>query len=206
MRNRFLILVLLAAGAIVLKGDNCVLENRELDIPLRGEEILEFTSQGEDDTDSTFIDFGQTLMDIEEDSTSDIDSLVSLTVENVFWRLKPGGNRGSPATVVSGKITMTRILTGETEDVIEFSGLSIQSVPNFTRPAGLREEAIDLLRDGLQEYLAYWNEGAPFPDLNYRFDWVTSGAPTPVDFDWEVKLVFTVVGVIRVEVPDIFDP
>jgi hypothetical protein len=205
MRNRLLILVLLAAAAVALKGDNCVLENREVEIPLRGHEILPFTSQGEDDTDVEYIDFGETLREIEEDSDSDIDTLISVTLENVYWRLKE--NRGSPSTTVnSGDITVTRISTGESEVAINISGLLIQSVPDFVRPAGLREEAVNLLRDGLAEYLAHRNEGAPMPDLNYRFDWATSGAPAPVDFDWEVKLDFTIVGVFSVEVPDIFDP
>jgi hypothetical protein len=204
MKRSFLLLMLFGAF-LALTAEDCLLENTDVEIPLRDDVILEFTSQGAVDADIDTVNFGQTLQDVEDDSDSSIDTLVAITVEGVYWRLAEDGNRGSPDTEVNGTITVRRQSTGESEVAVTFSNLAIETVPDFVRPDNLREEAIDLLLAGFDEYVAARNAGLPIPNLIYEFEWSTSGAPEPVDFDWEVKVDFTIVGKFSIEVPDLLD-
>ena len=72
----------------------------------------------------------------------------------------------------------------------------------------LVEAGLELLTAGFDEYLEAKAQGLPTPDLTYRFDWsgiaVSNSNPTDpdVDFKWEGKVKFTLVGLVKVDVPD----
>jgi hypothetical protein len=203
MNRKFWILMLLAFGAFALSGDSCFLSNKNIDVPLRGNVDMEFTSQGFTDTDAETVDFGQELLDIEDDASSDIDTLVSASIENGFWRLIE--NR-VPGTVVTGWINVQRMSTSVTEDLIAPTSVTIDDVGTTFVVAPLVEDGVNLLTAGFDEYVAWRNAGAvpPMPDLRYVFIWNSSSSQN-ADFDWEARLRFTLVGVFSVEVPDIWD-
>ena len=204
MKRKFWILMLLAFGAFALSGDSCFLSNKNIDVPLRGNVDMEFTSQGFTDSDAETVDFGELLQDLEEDDASSIDSLVSASIENGFWRLID--NR-VPGTVVTGSIDVQRMSTGDTEALIAPRSVDIDSVGTEFVVAPLEEAGIDLLTAGFDEYVAWRNAGKdPItrPELTYIFIWNSSSSQN-ADFDWEARLRYTLVGVFKVEVPDIWD-
>jgi hypothetical protein len=165
---------------------------------------MEFTSQGFTDSDAETVDFGQELQDLEEDDASSIDSLVSASIENGFWRLIV--NR-VPGTVVTGSIDVQRMSTSDTQALIAPRSVDIDSVGTEFVVAPLEEAGVDLLTAGFDEYVAWRNAGMdPFtrPELTYIFIW-NSQSDQDADFDWEARLRYTLVGVFKVEVPDIWD-
>jgi hypothetical protein len=204
MSRNIVTLVLLAAAGVALRGDSCFLQNKDIEVPFRGETVMDYTSTGDSDADIVIVDVAQELEDLESDFDADVDSLVSLNIEGGFWRLV--ANRGDPGTTVTGSITITRLPSGPSGFVIAPTTVAIEAVGHEFVPAPLNEAGVDLLLAGFQEYVDWWNGGkvGPRPDIQYAIQWSSAGSGD-VDFDWQAKLVFTMVGVFSVEVPDLWD-
>lgn len=196
------LLVLLAVGALALRGDSCFIHNRDVEVPLRGNADMTFTSVGINDQDSYSVDFFQEIQDIENDATTDVDSLVSAGIENGYWRLVV--NRGPANTTVTGAITVTRLSTNQTAELIPPQSVNIDEVGTAFVVAPLEAAGLDLLTQGFDEYVAYRNGETAAPDLNYRFDWTSSAGPVGADFDWEARIRYIVVGSFAVDVPDLW--
>src|SRR5262245_38804687 len=196
------ILVLLAAATLALSGESCFLSSKDVQVPLRGEADLDFVSTGTVDTDIDNIDFCEELSDLEDDGV-DIATLVSVTVENIYWRLVE--NRGDPNTVVTVHVDVQRG-AGAPVVLVPDTTFALSDVGTAFVPAALNPAGLDLLMDGMDDYIAYWNGGqvGPCPSLDYTFTWNSSAAPA-ADFSWQVRVKFTMVGVFDVEVPDLWD-
>jgi hypothetical protein len=207
MFSRIFILMLLTVGLLTLTGDSCFLESTNVEVPLRGNAEMDFTSVGMSSSDSYEIDFFLELTEIEEDADADVDTLVSAGIENAYWRLIE--NRGDTATVVTGSINVTRLSTAMARPLIPPDTLTIEEVGTEFVLAPLDSAGINLLIAGFDEYVAYRNDirsGRILdpPDLRYRFDWVSTGGPGVVDFDWEARIRYILVGVFEVEVPELW--
>jgi hypothetical protein len=204
MSKRLFTFALLAAALLALRGESCFLHNREIEVPFRGDVVTQYTSQGNEDFAIVTIDLGAELEAIEDDVDAAVDSLVSFDVEGGFWRLVE--NRGDPGTTITGSITIQRLPLGSTAYIVSPTTVAIESVGTEFVPAPLNEAGVDILLAGFQEYLDWRNSGriGPRPVINYLFTWSSAGSGN-VDFDWEAKLVFTLVGVFEVEVPDLWD-
>jgi hypothetical protein len=203
MTKRIVPLILLGAAFLALRGDSCFLKNKNIDVPFRGDVTMQFTSQGTMDAAVVPVDFGQELDDVENDVGSDVDSLVTFGIEGGFWRLVE--NRGDPGTTVTGSIRVTRLSTGASADVVSPTSVAVESIGHDFQNAPLNAAGTDLILQGFDEYVAWRNAGkvGTRPDLRYQFTWSSQGSGN-VDFDWEAKVVFTLVGVFQVEVPDLW--
>jgi hypothetical protein len=194
------ILLILGAASLALSADSCVLSSKSVQVPLRGTADLDFVSLGTAYAATDGIDFCQELNDLDSGS---IDSLVSVSVENIYWRLVE--NRGAPNTLVTVHVDVQRgngpsvLLVPDTTFVL--SDVDTVFVPAKLNPAGLQ-----LLLQGMDDYLTYWDNGktGPCPSLDYTFTWATSASPA-ADFTWQVRVKFTMVGVFQVDVPDLWD-
>lgn len=193
--------ILLAFAWLTLRADSCVLSSRNVEVPLRGDADLDFTTQGASDSKTFVVDFLDILIDLEADE--EIDELVSASIENGYWRLVE--NRGDPATTVTGSITIQRVSSGQSAPLVAPETVVIEEVGSEFDVVPLQAAGVDLLTAGFDEYVAARNGGGPFPDLDYVFTWNSNGGPSPVDFDWQGRLKFTIVGVFEVEVPDLWD-
>lgn len=202
MLKKTRLLVLLAVGALALRGDSCFIHNRDIEVPLRGNADMEFVSQGESDLDTYEIDFFQEIQDIEDDATSEVDSLVSASIEQGYWRLVE--NRGPAGTTITGGITVTRLSTNQTETLIAPQSVAIEEVGKEFVIAPLVAAGLNLLTEGFDEYVAYRNGETGPPDLRYRFDWSSSAGPVDADFTWEARLRYIITGTFAVEVPDLW--
>jgi hypothetical protein len=202
MLKKTRLLVLLAVGALALRGDSCFIQNKDIEVPLKGYADMAFTSQGLTDLDVFIIDFFLEIQDIEEDADVEVDSLISASVENGYWRLVE--NRGPANTTITGSLTVTRVLSNETAQLIAPQSVNIDNVGTEFVVIPLEKEGLDLLTEGFNDYIAYRNGETGPPDLIYRFDWSSSSGSITTDFDWEARLKYTITGAFSVDVPDLW--
>jgi hypothetical protein len=203
MKRKFGILVLLAAASFSLTAEDCVLENKNIDVPLRGDVDMPFTSQGFSDADAETVDFGAELADILSDEDS-ITSLVSGGIEGGWWRLVK--NWGEENTTIQGSVDVIRMRDDSTAVLIARTKVDLSTVGTTFVPAPLETVGVNLLTDGFGEFIVWWNAGADpnnRPDLRYMFLW-QSVSSTDADFDWDGRLRFILTGVFNVDVPDIW--
>ncbi|NNF06939.1 MAG: hypothetical protein HKN21_09280 [Candidatus Eisenbacteria bacterium] len=219
MRNRFLIAIGLMSIFFACTAENCVVETKEVEVPARSGEEVTFTTAGSSQhMDSEIVDFVPTLLDLEEENA--FDALLSAHIENGFWRVEE--NRGDADLTISGSVSVTRlnpspeggiIPVAQTETLISYQSVPIASVLGPFQVAPLNAAAIALLNDGFNEYLQAraaqkLGENVTLPDLQYQFSWSgtasSSNANPNVDFDWQAKVKFTLVGVVSVDVPEVF--
>lgn len=201
MKRKMWILMLLAFASLALSGDSCFLKNTDIEVPFRANVDMQFTSTGFTDADVETVDFGDELMDLEDDATADIDSLVSGDIEGAFWRRVE--NR-VPGTVVTGSIEVTRVSTSTTAMLVDSTSVNVDATPTTFEAAPLEPAGVALLNQGIDDYIAYRNGESGFPDLRFVFTW-NSSSSTAADFDWEARIRFVLVGVFAVEVPDLWD-
>ena len=203
MKRKFGILILLAAASFSLTAEDCVLQNKDIEVPLRGDVDMMFTSQGFTDADAETVDFGAELLKIQDEAGDDVESLVSGGIEGGFWRLVE--NRGDPNTTLQGSVDVFRMSTAVEAVLIPETQVDLSTVGMTFVPAPLEAAGVDLLTEGFQEYINWWNgdQTGPFPDLRYIFVW-NSVTSTDADFDWEGRLRFILTGVFSVEVPDLW--
>jgi hypothetical protein len=202
MKRSILVLLALTGALFSLTADSCFLSTKTVEVPVRGSGDLLFTSQGSnpDNADSKLIDFAGLIEDLEKDS--DFDALVSAHIENGYWRVARNG--GAATTVLSGSITVQRESSAAPAvPLISYTSVAIASVLGDFKTAPLNSQGVDLLNQGFDQYLQAKALGQPLPDLRYRFFWNSHAEPVPVDFDWEGKVKFTLVGLTKVDVPEV---
>lgn len=213
MRTRIWIILALAAVMLSSTAADCILETKEIEVPVRSSEDMLFTtSGGSEHSGSEIVEFTDDLIEMEAENA--FDKLVSAHIETGYWRVAE--NRGDADLVISGSVTVTRlgVTKGGLQDVsqtatlISYQAVPIASVLGPFKVAPLTEAGVNLLNAGFDEYLQARALGQPIPNLTYRFDWsgvATSSSSTPnVDFDWEGRVKFALVGLVEVDVPDPF--
>jgi hypothetical protein len=193
--------VLLAAGFLSLTAENCILESKSTEVPLKGNADMGFTSTGTNDADVYSIDFFAEIQDIENDATADVDELVSATIEQIYWRLKM--NNGPSPTVITGGMTVTRVSTGTTATLVSPTSIDIEDVGMEFVSAPVEQAGIELLTAGFDEYIDYRNGLTGPPNLEYEFTW-SSSSSVNANFDWEARMRYTITGIFEVEVPEIW--
>lgn len=205
MRLHAILLLVLAGAFLALTGESCVLETKEVEVPVRDAEDFTFTTAGNaQHSGSEVIDFTGSLLDLEDDNT--FEQLLSANIEVGYWRVS--ANRGDADLVITGAVTVTRVSSGASATILTYQSVPIASVTGPYRQAPLEAPGVNLLNAGFDEYLQARAQGQPVPDLRFRFDWsgtATSGNAEPnVDFDWQAKVRFTLLGIVEVDVPEVF--
>jgi len=203
MKHRMILMLALAAAFLSLTASSCLLSTKTIEVPVRGSGDVQFHAQGTDngnDADSKVIDFASLMQDLEDES--DFDALVSAHIENGYWRVARNG--GAASTVVSGTLTVQNESSAAPPvPLISYTSVPIASVLGTFQLAPLNSQGVDLLNQGFDQYLQAKALGQPLPDLRYRFYWTSSSDTLPVDFDWEGKVKFTLVGLTKVDVPEV---
>lgn len=221
MRGKLILILGLMAVFLSVTAENCVLQTKQLEVPVRDAEDVTFTTRGSaEHSGSTVVDFGPSLLNLESDS--DFQVLLSAVVEAAEWRVKE--NRGDPDLVISGSMTVTRVNPTPTSilalarseagtPLLNYTSVPLASVLGDFRVAPLEDAGVSLLNEAFQEYFNARNaelqgQNVPLPDMQFRFDWsgtASSSSQNPtVDFDWQAKVKFTLTGLVEVEVPELF--
>jgi len=204
MNKKIAILSLLAFASLALTGDSCILENKDIDVPMRADVDMQFHSEGFNDADTDTVDFVEEFEDIENLDETDITELVDGAIEGGFWRLEM--NNDGP-TIVTGGVMVTRTATATTVTLIpQQTDVDIDAVGMTFVPAPLDPAGVALINAGFDEFIAWWNTGqvGTPPDLEYIFTWTSSANHGGANFDWEGRLRFTIVGVFSVEIPEVW--
>jgi hypothetical protein len=200
MKTKLLIFLALAAAIVTFTAESCFVSTKEIEVPVRGEGDLEFHTTGTSDSKFETIDFTQLLQDLENDS--DFDPLISANIENGYWRVTR--NQGDPHTVVTGFLTVQREgSAAPAVALIDYSNIDIADMSGDFAVAPLDPAGVSLLNAGFQEYLTAKAADAALPNLKYVFYWTSSASPAPVDFYWEAKVKFVLVGLTTVDVPEL---
>jgi hypothetical protein len=200
MKNKLLIFLALAAAMVTFTAESCFISTKEVEVPVRGEGDLEFHATGTSDSKQDIIDFTQLLQDLENDS--DFDPLLSADIENGYWRVTR--NLGSATTVLTGHLTVQREgSAAPAVSLIDYTSVDIADVSGDFVVAPLNSAGVSLINAGFQEYLDAKAADAALPNLRFVFTWTSSATPAPVDFYWEGKVKFTLVGLTTVDVPEL---
>ncbi len=200
MKTKLLIFLALAAAMVTFTAESCFISTKEVEVPVRGEGDLEFHATGTSDSRQETIDFTALMEDLENDS--DFDKLVSAHIENGYWRVTR--NLGSASTVMSGNLTVQREgSAAPAVALIAYTSIDIADVSGDFVVAPLTAAGVSLLNAGFDEYLLAKANETALPNLRFVFTWNSSATPAPVDFYWEGKVKFTMVGLTVVDVPEL---
>lgn len=205
MKTKLLIYLALAAAMLTFTAESCFVSTKEVEVPVRGEGDMLFEARGNDAVDGgvTTIDFTELLEDLIQDS--EFDTLVSAHIENGYWRVARNG--GASDLLISGGVTVRREgSAAPASPMISYTSVSIASALGEFQVAPLNESGVNLLNAGFDEYLQAKALGTTLPDLRFVFTWSSSASPAPppaIDFDWEGKVKFILVGLTTVDVPEL---
>jgi len=210
VRRRIILVIGLLAAFLALTAADCIVVTKQAELPVRDDESFLFRAQGGPETTGSYpVDFGPSLDALEEEH--DFVALLRAVVEAGFWRV--ASNNGDPDLVISGTITVTRLNpapgvrdVAQTALLMAYQPVTIASVIGAFQPAPLEEAGLDLLTEGFDEYLQARAQNLPLPDMKYRFVWTgtANGSGSDVDFTWEGKVKFTLVGLVQADVPDVW--
>jgi hypothetical protein len=184
---------------LALSTTSCFVSTKSVEVPIRDEVTMTFIALGMAGSDPQLVDFCQELSDAE---SGDIDKVVHVSVENIYWRLVD--NRGPASAQVTANVTIQRV-GGESAVLVPDTTFVLSDADTVFAPAHLDPAGLALLLEGMNEYVDYYNSGkvGPCPSLNYLFTWSMTATPF-VDFTWEAKVKFTIVALAKVDVPDLF--
>jgi len=190
------------AGFLVLcfglTGETC-LKDRVVELVVGAEIIAEFQARGSENHHSS--DDVVNLIenaDIQDALTKNgFEGLVVGYIQSVFYRVV----REDPATdrTVSGFVTVDGL------NLIEYTSVAVNdpSLAMWT-PAPLEQSGVDymngLLADYFEALLIDGNPSPPEPTVTFHSEGVSSPTDVPTNFDWEIRVVLTLVGVTEVTV------
>jgi hypothetical protein len=200
MKTKLLIFLALAAAMLTFTAESCFVSTKTVEVPVRGEGDLEFHTTGTSDSKTEILDFTSLMEDLESDSA--FDSLLSANIENGYWRVTR--NLGSASTVLTGYLNVQREgSAAPAVPLISYTSINIADVSGEFVVAPLDPAGVSLLNAGFDQYLQAKALGTTLPNLRFVFSWTSSATPAPVDFYWEGKVKFILVGLTTVDVPEL---
>ena len=203
MKNYGMSLVL-AAGVLMVGSESCILSEKSVEVPLRGDTDVQFSTVGPVGTlisSVSSLDLYDEIQQVEQEGGT-VEEVVDLTVESAYWRVVENRLAGSAATVTVSVLVWRNGVAPDSlvrKVPILLNEAETEFQPLLLDPAGLGQ-----ILQGFDEYVVYRNEGGVPPDLTYYFT-LTTTTDQPLDVDWETRVKFTLVGVFKVDVPDPWD-
>lgn len=204
--KRTVLYLLLAAGFLTLTAEDCFLEEKSVEVPVSDAEVKTFHTKGTTQKmDTWFIDFEEDLLDLENDN--DLEVLLSAHLENAWWRVIE--NNSDPGLSVMGTMEVQLQDTGQTEPTetfLSYQSQSIDAAMGDFQPVQLNTAGVEIINKAFDDWLDAKAQNDPLPSVNFKFTWyatVLPPEPPPnVDFTWEGKVRFTLVGLVTVDVPN----
>ena len=195
MKTKLLIFLALAAAVVTFTAESCFVSTKEVEVPVRGEGDLSFHASGVSDSGTRTIDFAELIDDLRNDSG--FDSLLSAHIENGYWHVI--NNLGSPSLTVSGQIGVQEAGSAAAPvPLIAYTSIDIADYSGDFVVAPLNSAGVDMLNQGFDDYLR-----GTRTSLSYVFTWSSQAGAGTVNFDWEGKVKFVLVGLTTVDVPEL---
>src|SRR5262245_23954049 len=145
MRSRALFAIL------ALCTTSCFVSTKSVEVPVRDEATMTFIAVGVAGSDPKLSDFCQEFSDIDSE---DIDEVVHVAVENLYWRLVD--NRGPASAQITARVTLER-LGGESAVLVPDTTFVLSDVDTVFAPAHLDPDGLALLLEGMNEDVDYLN-------------------------------------------------
>ena len=204
LRRKILIAGLLPLFAIPLMGDSCT-EDKLIFIAVGLDTTAGFIASGELNVhdDQKTIDVKEDL-DLEEsldDADIDPEDIQSVKVSRVYYRVtKPEAGR----TIENGNVEILREGGAFVPLIAGFNGDGSQATDWIEITSLLQPQAVNLLNDFMQELLTELQGGAPVTNSQFTYHVTGNSIPAdvPTNFEWELKVSFTVQAEQEVEVPN----
>lgn len=204
MTKKLWILLALGAGLITLTADDCLTETKTIEVPVAFDTEYGFKAVDDNvdgdtsDSDFEIIDVRQELMDAEEDEDLEDYDLESAVLESGWWRVT-NLLVGDASLTISGTVTVTRLETGASANLIDYSAVLVGDVLGEEYSlAPLTMAGVEILNDALADYID--NRDNP-PAITLRFDWAGTASDEPYNFCWDGLLKITITGLVEVDAP-----
>jgi hypothetical protein len=192
---------------LALTGETCTVD-KTIEVTVGAEVIARFEARGSINTFNddytvnvaTDADIRQVLED------NGFEDEVVAYIEGAFVRVTKQDNNATPRTV-TGTVTVEEGPGGGTPVDLLVNASAAVNDPALANwiPVPLQSAGVDLMNDALEEYLLDLYLGDPSPDepvLTFHISGVSEPPQVETNFDWEVKVIMTLVGKKDVTVVD----
>lgn len=209
--KRIFLCLLLVAAFLSLTAESCLLKETQVEVPVRDSQKLVFHTTGTtENTGVETVDFRDALIDLEE--SNDYDVLLRANLENAWWMVQE--NRGDGGLAAVGKVTVEQLnakpgLPGVAvvQDILSYQTQDIDAAVGTFQPVQLDSAGVTLMNKAFGDFLEARALGNPEPSVEFSFVWSASvtgpGNPPNVDFTWEGKVRFSLVGLVTIDVPEL---
>jgi hypothetical protein len=207
-KSLFLYIAALLLASLTL-GAGCPLipdiQEKTVELAVGASTTVKFKSEGEINShyDRRTVDFADSLdlAEILDDAGVDVDSVKSVKLANVFYRVtKQDPTAGR--TIEDGNVWIRR--EGAADSVLLVSSFTetVNSVIDY-KVAPLSVEGVSLVNTMLADILLGVQNHVPAPNTGITYTVMGDSEPAgvPTDFEWELKIDLTIVGTVTVEVP-----
>jgi hypothetical protein len=205
MRRKSFSILLVLCASIVLKGDGCLVKQKDVSMVLAGKIPAQWDSQGY--TQATFVKTDVVSAGTDVLNALNADNLAGVyksikVVGAVYEVLKSTGHdaRRAGTVTVNGNLLLTFDVPHNTQGIKGNAG-----DPTLT----LGTPGLNFINGRLQQFLDSYNVGAPntaLLDFTYTANWTSTPAPSASDpdaFTWTTDLVIQVEKTAKVDVPNI---
>jgi len=203
-RRKILIAGLLPLLALPLMGDSCT-EDKVIFIAVGLDTTAGFEASGElnihDDTKVIDVKEDMDLATVLDDNDIDPEDIQSVKVSRLYYRVtQPEAGR----SIENGNVDILREGGAFVPLVGAFAGDASQATDWIEITQLLEPQAVNLLNDFMQELLVELQGGAPVTNTEFTYHVTGNSIPAdvPTNFQWELKVSFTVQAEQEVEVPN----
>ena len=207
MRKAVFLYVAAVLMASLTLGAGCPLipdiKDKVVELAVGASTIVDFHAEGSENviSETKTVDFGSTLdlKKIVEDAGVDADSVTSVKLSGVFYRVtRPDPE---PSRNVTGTVSIQR--EGAPSAVTLVSGFELVNGVTSFKAASLDAAGVAMVNGMLADLLNSVKTGVPLPNPNvtYTVTGISVPASVATDFLWQMKVDVSIVGKVKVEVP-----
>jgi hypothetical protein len=202
--RKILIAGLLPLLALPLMGDSCT-EDKVIFIAVGLDTTAGFIASGElnihDDTKTIDVKEDMDLATVLDDNDIDAQDIQSVKVSRVYYRVTvPEAGR----SIENGNVEILRQAGSFVPLVTGFNGDGSASTDWIEITSLLQPQAVNLLNDFMQELLNEQQTGVPVTNTQFTYHVTGNSIPAdvPTNFQWELKVSFSIQAEQEVEVPN----
>lgn len=201
MKNTISAVFAAVALCLLLGGPGCVLEEKVIEIVLKGETCAEFQENhdSEEFTTPVTIDYAERIDDILEDNDLGRSDIKRAKVMSATYQVTDFDHTHDWS--ISGYITVENLTGGGPETVVNYTDQSLIAAQPAPVTASLDADGVLVINQALQDYLDGGYPTLRFTVQNGSVD--PSPSPSdPIVFTWEACIKIHVSYQEELEVPD----
>ncbi len=200
--NKNLILFGVFIVALLVSGENCLLEEKVIDVVIKEETCAEFAENSTSETFATSveIDYADQIDQILSDNGYSKSDIKSATLESGSYGVT--SYTGTTDWIISGGITVRRVDGGGSAvTLLDYTSESVVGLLGQKKDAALTSAGVALLNDALADYLGGQEPVIEFTVNNGDVN-PNPSQGDPIVFNWRACLRINVVIEQTVDVPE----